>query len=118
MVEFRLGKTGRRLLQDLLGGAQLIVLALQLLDPGLGGAIAARMLSGVALSLDAPFAKQEHPSFSAIEAEAALPLEQVGAVFFEQPDSGYAELGWLARYVLFFRHGSHTLSFRLVCLAD
>ena len=77
-VELCLGKIGRRLLQDLVGRAQLLVLALQLLDPGLVGAASAGPVSCVALRLQAPLAKRawEQPSFSAIELQAALSLDR------------------------------------------
>ena len=42
--KLRLGKTGRRLLQDIVGGAQFLVLALQQLDPVLAGAAPTRAL--------------------------------------------------------------------------
>lgn len=59
-----MGKLQRRLLQDLVGRAQLPVLTLQLLDLGLFGAATLGLLTGLAVRLDALLAMrtEENPS--------------------------------------------------------
>ena len=119
-VELRLGKICRRLLQDLVGGSQLLDLALQLLDPSLVGAAPARPLPGVTLRLDTPFAKREAGASELLGGRGVgrAAAGSVGTIFLEQPNSASAEFGWLPRGALSTRHEISPSSLRLVRLAD
>ena len=72
------------------------------------------------VSRDAPLAKREAGASELLRDRGAgrAVAGLVGTVFFEQPNSAYAEFGWLPRAVLFLQHGFPPLSSRLVCLAD
>ena len=99
------------LLQDLVGRAQFLDLALQLLDPGLLFAARSAAFARVTRRLDAPAAQSVMGAaeLRCNRAVGRVVARVIGPVFAIQSDAALAELGRVLRGLLLRFHNGHPL---------
>ena len=110
-----LGKICRRLLQDLIGDAKLLILSLQCLEPILVRAAQPRSRTGIALRLLAPDpqAIRRASQLGCDRLKRCVVAAIVVTVFLEKPNAAFAKFSCVLRERFFLFRGASFESFTL-----